>query len=587
MNLENIYPSYVDNMDFRYIKVDNNYIASLIIFDFPEYNYFLSITESVPKDIDYTMSIYVQKQDTYKILKDLTYSISTSKSEIKTANKAQIDIDVISKYNNDASKLRREIQINNQEIFYLNFILTFCSDSKEKLLKMLKRFQSRLYSKQLYSKIINFRHLDGYVLNLPLNKKDSSILKQDYRNFTTNTLSNMFPFYTKTIFDLNGIIFGKIISQNSICSIDIFKSDYLNSNMCILGSSGAGKSFFAKLLIIRHFMNKKQQYIFDVEGEYSYLVESLEGTVFSFKTNHLNILQFYDFEINEYKYKFYDFKINKVIGFLKSLFNICDIDVIRDIENAIVLAYEKFGINKNIDSVYAKEKNVVYLNKIIKNNNEFPNLNNVNDELKLDKSKQIFKIAKGNYPYLFGETDFDFTSKIISFDISSINHFNIEYVIKYILEEIILKSKVEISKEEDFSNTIIYMDEFWKYILNIKSVLSKYIFELFKTIRKLKASIIVITQDISDIFSKENKDYGKSILNNCFFKVLFRLDFSDIEVLNKISGIDDRILKNVNLLEKGESLLLFNNNNIKLSIKASNFERELIKGDKDEYFSCD
>lgn len=584
---DSIYPSYIDNTDFRYIKLDDKYIASIIIYDFPKYNTFLSIIESIPRDIEYTMAIYIKKQDTYKILKELTYSISTSKSEIKTAKSSQIDIDIITKAQDDANSLRKEIQINNQEIFYINFILTFYSNNSDELLKILKRFQSRLYSKQLYSKIANFRHLDEYILSLPLNRKDSNLLKQNFRNFTTNAICNIFPFYTKTIFDTEGVIFGKILSENSICNIDMFKKSYLNSNMCILGSSGAGKSFFAKLLIIRHYINQKEQYIFDLEGEYVNIVKELGGTIFSFSENHINILQFTNEEISEYKSDVYDVKVKKVTLFLKELLEISDKEIEEDIKRGIDNSYNKFNINSNLESLYIKDKNKIYLKKLLKRNKDFPTLHDVYIELKLDKSKTNFKEALKKYPYLFGMTDINFKNSLLLFDISSIGIQNTAKVVKFILQEIILKLKVNMKLKKDIKNTLIYVDEFWKYILsNNDNSLLEYFFELFKTIRKLRAGIVIITQDISDIFSEKNINYGKSMLNNCFFKVIFKLDFNDISVLNKISGINHEILESINLLDKGESLIMFNNNSTKLFIQASNYEKELIEGDNNRYIGC-
>lgn len=584
---DSIYPSYIDNTDFRYIKLDDKYIASIIIYDFPKYNTFLSIIESIPKDIEYTMAIYIKKQDTYKILKELTYSISTSKSEIKTAKSSQIDIDIITKAQDDANSLRKEIQINNQEIFYINFILTFYSNNSDELLKILKRFQSRLYSKQLYSKIANFRHLDEYILSLPINRKDSNLLKQNFRNFTTNAICNIFPFYTKTIFDTEGVIFGKILSENSICNIDMFKKSYLNSNMCILGSSGAGKSFFAKLLIIRHYINQKEQYIFDLEGEYVNIVKELGGTIFSFNENHINILQFTKEEISEYKSDVYDMKVKKVTLFLKELLEISDKEIEEDINSGIDNSYNKFNINSNLESLYIKDKNKIYLKKMLKRNEDFPTLHDVYIQLKLDKSKTKFKEALKKYPYLFGMTDINFKNSLVLFDISSIGIQNTAKFVKYILQEIILKLKVNMKLKNDIKNTLIYVDEFWKYILsNNDNSLLEYFFELFKTIRKLRAGIVIITQDISDIFSEKNINYGKSMLNNCFFKVIFKLDFNDISVLNKISGINHEILESINLLDKGESLIMFNNNSTKLFIQASNYEKELIEGDNNRYIGC-
>lgn len=576
---ESIYPSYIDNTNFKYIKVDDKYIASIIIYDYPKSNYFLSIIESIPKDCEYTMCVYIQKQDTYKILKELTYSLSTSKSEINTAKGSQIDIDVIERSKDDATMLRREIQINNQEVFYINFILTFYSNSSQELLKLLKRFQSKLYSKQVFSKIANFRHLDEYILSLPFCKNNHQLLKQNYRNFTTNSLCNMFLFYTKTIFDPNGVIFGRILKGNIICNIDMFKRNYLNSNMCILGSSGAGKSYFSKILLIRLFMNNKKQYVFDVEGEYNNVVDKLGGSIFLFSKNHINIMQITKEEIFFLKEKVFEFKVNEVLNLLIKCLKISDGSYENELRDSIINAYKKFNINSSIDSLYIKDKNKVYLNGILRENKEFPTLYDVILELTSKYLKDRINILEAKFPFLFGITDVNFDNRLVLFDLSNIDILECSFVIKYVLQKIILNLKLnkEIKKVQD---TLIYIDEVWKYFsTSDNNVLGKYIFELFKTIRKLNAGVIVITQDISDLFSKKNINYAKSILNNCFFKVIFKLDFNDINTLNKISGLNREILDNINLLEKGESLISFNNNNTKLIIEANNFEKNLIEGD--------
>ena len=580
-----IYPSFIDNRDFRYIKVDDKYIASIIIYDFPKCNSFLSILESFPKDTEYTMSVYIKKQDTYKILRELTNSISISKSEIKTAKGSQIDIDVIEKSQDDAAMLRKEIQINNQEIFYINFILTFYSDRDDELLKMLKRFQSKLYSNQIYSKIANFRHLDEYILSLPLAKCEHPLLKQNFRNFTTNSLCNLFFFYTRTIFDKNGVIFGKILRNNVICNIDMFKKSFLNSNMCILGSSGAGKSFFSKMLIIRHFINGKKQYIFDIEGEYYNIVKKLGGNIFSFSNNHLNILEVTDYEITKYGENFFKFKIKEVVNFLCNILDITDEVSKKELENYTLKAYKKFHINFDLKSLYIKEKNKIYLNNVIRSCNDFPTLNDLEIELKSDLLKMKFIEARKKYPFLFGVTDVDFSSMLTLFDLSNVNLFDTCKVIKYILEKIILKLKVQ-SFDKNQINNLVYIDEVWKYVTHSNNnIFLKYIFELFKTIRKLNTGIIIITQDISDLFDKKNVNYGKSILNNCFFKVVFKLDFNDVNVLSKISGIDNEILEEIKLLNKGEAMVAFNNNNTRILIEATNYEKELIEGDNNKNIS--
>ncbi len=49
--------------------------------------------------------------------------------------------------------------------------------------------------------------------------------------------------------------------------------------MCIFGTSGAGKSFFTKLMILRYAILNLEQYIIDPDREYTILGENLNGTV--------------------------------------------------------------------------------------------------------------------------------------------------------------------------------------------------------------------------------------------------------------------------------------------------------------------
>ena len=135
--------------------------------------------------------------------------------------------------------------------------------------------------------------------------------------------------------------------------------------MCILGSSGAGKSFFAKLLIIREHIAGKQEYVFDVEGEYSHMVKKLGGEVFSFNDNHINILEITESEINMYKESVYNVKISKVMKLISKLFKIENNEILEDIYQGINKSYKDFNISDNVSSLYINDENKIYLKKKI------------------------------------------------------------------------------------------------------------------------------------------------------------------------------------------------------------------------------
>jgi len=575
-------PGFVDNTNFKFLNIDEKIIVSLSIDEYQKYTEFIQIMDSIPKNINYDMSMYINKQDASKVLRELTYKISSSSAEIKTVNNNQIDIDVINNIKNDAINLRKEIQINNQEIFNLSIVITFYSTDFKDLIYQVKLFQSNLYSKGLNSNITNFRHLDSYILSLPLNNnlEKSSFLNQNC--FTTDSLSLNFPFYTKNIFDLNGVIFGFTKNENKICNIDIFSDKYLNSNMCILGSSGSGKSYFTKLLIIRHFLSGKRQYIFDLEGEYINIAKNINGKYINFLSNDtytFNLLEIFDYELEDSYW--FSKKIEKINLFLSKLLNLNDKDITL-LKESLIKTYNEYGINEDIKSIYEKSSNeVIYINNKIRDSSSFPTLKDLISNIKSKKiEKLLIDKVTNRYKALSTHSNFNLRDNMIVFNTSNLEQEEFIYLVKYFLDEI-----KNVSKKSNIKS-IIYIDEIWKYI-NIKgdNTLALTIFEYYKTLRKYNASIVSITQDITDFFEYDNGNYGKSILNNCGFKVFFRVEFSDRKKLENMNIADSSQIDKIYKLNKGEGVLNFCNNSIVINVKSSEYEENLMEEDNEYNFS--
>ncbi len=588
---KSIIPSYIDNTNFRYLKVDNKYIASIIISDYPREIDVFEFIEALLNNVSYDMSMYIQKQDTANILKQLSYSISSSGTELKTANENQLDIDILDRLKEDAKRLRRDIQLNNEEVYYLNIYITLYDTDKQNLLNILKRFQSRLYSKSIISNIANFRHLDSYILTLPLVNFENKLLKNSYRNITTSTLSNFFPFYTKTIFDKYGVIFGYTLNENRMCSIDIFNEKYLNANMCIFGSSGSGKSYFTKVHIIREFLLGKHQYIFDPEGEYVNIAKRLNSHSISFKdksTNkYINILQITQVDIKVYGENVIFECIENSTKFLAQLCCIQNEGYIQELKLGIKKAYEYKGISTINDLYLEEEGEKIFLDKKLKGAKYYPNLYDMMENITSEKLVHIIKeniIDK--YPCLTQNTNVDIYSKLFVYDLSDISTYDAVIFIKFFLNKIEQKLKLEknsISENNVGINTLIYFDEIWKYIsMKGKFNLSEKIFSMFKTIRKYKAGIVVITQDVSDFFSYENGSYGKTILNNSCFKLFFKLEYSDIKVLDKLNILNSYVYEKISYLGKGQLLMMFKNNIALLNVKANSYENNIVEEGKNE-----
>ena len=54
--------------------------------------------------------------------------------------------------------------------------------------------------------------------------------------------------------------------------------------MVVFGTSGAGKSYFTKLQILRYRLMGIEQYVIDPEREYQKICENLNGTMLKMRT---------------------------------------------------------------------------------------------------------------------------------------------------------------------------------------------------------------------------------------------------------------------------------------------------------------
>lgn len=527
---------------------------SICIKSLPEIICFSDIQKILPSNFQYDFSLFVKKIDPIKAINDITYSIGTALSELNNISKNARDIDIVDRTKEEALELRKKIQTENQEIYYLNLVITFYSYSFNELIKFLSEFKSKLYSKGILSEITNFRHKDMYLSNLPMNLKKSNLLKDII--ITTDALSNLFPFLKNNIVDINGIIIGRN-SQNHICKLDIWSKKYENSNMCIFGSSGSGKSFFTKLFCIRNYMKGTCQIILDIEEEYIDLCNTLGGEVL-FSNSYYNIMQIRNSDLENENYLIN--KVKKIISFL-ALFGNIDEEYFYE---KIMYVYSVYNITNEKSSVLISQLgDTVILEDVIKDKTEFPSLEILMSYIDDKKQYMILKNLIENELQFFSKCT-TINERNSLFVINTKKIIMYPKLLKFILSNIVHKKQK--------NSTILIIDEVWKYA-KTEMVLDE-IFNLYKTIRKKNASIICITQDVNDFFEYKDGFYANSILNNCSFKIFFKLIYKE-------SNVHLKIPKNVNLglLDKGEGILFVKENYLKFRIKATEFEREIINED--------
>ena len=568
-----ISPTYINLKNPKYLEIDEYFYSGIIIVNYyREYNE-LILKSLIETNINMNISMFYEKQDTSKTIKELTYNIGNVGVELKQSSENRQDIDIAAFTYNDAKYIRKEIQLNNEEIYFFYIYLNIFSKDKKELEYNLDKIEGILQSKGLQTRKSNFRQEQIFTSCLPLFDNNEDLKEVGKRNILTSGLISTYPFLSSSIVEENGIYIGNNMYNNSLILIDRYNTNkYKNANMCIFGTSGAGKSFYTKLLILRNTLLGIEQYVIDPEKEYNNIAKKLNGTIVKLgptSENYINIFDIRKESIEENEHGYLATKIGKLIGFFNLIFGELNEEEKAILEEKIIETYKNKKITFNDKTLYKKGK--------FKTTKDMPILedlyNNLNDEKTKKFKIKLIPFIKGSLKFFNNYTNIELNKKLIIADVYELGEENMKYGM-YLFTELFW-DKIKINRK---IKKAIYLDEIWRLIgVTSNKEVAKFIYKIFKTIRKYGGSSVAITQDISDLFSLENGTYGKSILNNSSIKTFFSLEEENIKVLSQYSNLSEKEKIEIKSLRRGECLTFVGDEHILINIDASDFEKEIIE----------
>ena len=571
---DKISPSYINLKNPKYIEVDNMYYAGLIVTNYYREQEELILKSLIETNINMNISIFYEKQDTYSTIKDLTYHIGNVGVDINSTNQNRQDIDLAIFTYNDAKYIRKEMQVNKEDLYFLYIYLDVYSEDIKELEYSLNKIEGIMQAKGLNTKRANFREEQVFRACLPLMENNIDIKKSARRNVLTSGLLSTYPFISSSIFDENGIFIGRNTYNNSLIFIDRYNTNkYKNANMCIFGTSGSGKSFYTKLLILRYRLLGIEQYVIDPEREYTEICENLRGTEIKIgpaSNTYVNIMDIREESLEEGENGYLATKISKLIGFFNLIFGELDEEEKALLEEKLIETYKLKEINFDDKSLYNSKK--------FKSSKEMPLLEDLYHIFEKDKKTKKFQIklipfVKGSLSFFNHYTNIELNNKLIIADVYELGEDNLKYGM-YLFTELFW-DKIKINRK---NRKAIYLDEIWRLIgVTSNKYVASFIYKIFKTIRKYGGSGVAITQDISDLFSLENGTYGKSILNNSDIKTFFSLEEENIKILSENVNLSEKEKIEIKSLKRGEALMLVGDDHILVKIESSEKEKELIE----------
>ena len=299
---DEISPAYISTKNPKNIEIDNMLYSGLIIVNYNrEYND-LILKKIIDTNINMNISIFYEKQNSFKTIRDLSYNIANVGVDLKDGKTTATDIDIAAFTYNDAKYIRKEMQVNNEDMYFLYIYLNLFTENEKEMEFLLNKMEGLLESNGLQTRRANFRQEQLFKACLPFCINEKELKPAAKRNVLTTGITGTYPFITSSIFDEEGIFFGTNIYNESLVFIDKYNENkYKNANMCIFGTSGSGKSFFTKLQIIRNYLMGIEQYVIDPDREYGNIAKELNGTIVKLRCHIRNF----------YKYTGYKARINR------------------------------------------------------------------------------------------------------------------------------------------------------------------------------------------------------------------------------------------------------------------------------------
>ena len=529
-------------------------------------------------------SINIEPTDNTELIENLDARVRDASSLSKIAKNESVkqmrEAEV-----KEASDIISRMINNNEVVSYLTIYICVSAQEEKDLLSKCSEVEREVQKLKLKIRpITNYLLTSGFKAVAPFFTIQADLTEYFKRNILTSSFTGGFLFNTNTFIDEKGFYFG--INQNG--GIIIFNiwhkdADRTNSNMLVVGSSGAGKSLSVKHLIYNELPSSKIL-IIDSEDEYTYLAKNLKGKIVncgSCNTGHvLNPLQIRASKDDEEDMNAMAIHFQFLHTFFEILFpSLTDMEFSM-LDIVLEELYTKFGITQETNFLELENTDFPILEDLYylleeKNEKEYKD-----EYVKLLSLLRPISIGQASSIWN-GYTDITIDTRLTVFNTKNMQEFQAKY--KRAQYYNIMSYAWEILSKNKDERDILIADEC--HILidpNIPQTL-EYLRNISKRARKYNSSIIVISQSLEDWLNENIRLYGQSLLANSTYKMFFKMDGQDLRDVVKTFGLTKKEENLIYNAKKGECLLTAGTRKIFATLKIPLQELQII----DEHFSGD
>lgn len=456
-----------------------------------------------------------------------------------------------------ATNLKESILRGQEKLFQVSIYSTIFADSLEDLEKITTLLEISLSAKLFYTKTAVYEQIPAFQSVLP---RGENLLAQK-RNLDSSSAALTFPFVSSELVHESGILYGVNKSNNSLVILDRFSLH--NANSITFAQSGSGKSYTAKVEILRHLMQGTRVIVIDPEREYKLLSESLKGSYIKLSAKSQEKINPFDFSTSTFGVEnSLTEQIQDLTEFISLLCGGLSTEDRSIVDRLLIKTYKQFGWKEGKTP------------KILK----YPVLSDFYKNLKAEGYKKLASkleiYTKGSLASVFNsQTTVNLDNRLVVFDIKelpeSLRQIMLMVVANYVYNQV----------KKSPQKRMLVVDEGWLLLEHEES--ARFIAGLTRRARKYFLGVNIITQQANDFL---NNTYGRAIASQASLRILMRQDTTTIKKVVDEFSLSEYEEKFLLTCEKGEALIIADQNHVAIKVVASDEEHPLITTDPHETF---
>ena len=543
----------------NYLKINDKFVKTFFVLNYPRYlaSGWLEPIINMPELMDIT--IHIAPTDTGIALKNLTRRSALLNASIsEKMEKGSVRDPLLETALMDTENLRDTLQQTREKLFSVSLYGAIYTDSLDEIKKLEYKIISTFERSLITVKVPMFEQTKLWRSIAPLAQNLINI------TFAMNTspASAFFPFISSDLTSDEGIVYGLNLHNNSLVIFDRFNLE--NHNSVIFARSGSGKSYAAKLELLRSIMLGTDVIIIDPENEYQSLSDAVGGETFKISLTSQNSINPFDIPIvpeGENESEVLQSHIASLTGLIKLMVGAITPAEEGVLDRSINETYASRDIAPGRDFTGAEPPLLEDLENIL-----------LNMDGGKDLAHRLYRFTKGSYAgFINRPTSVNIRNKVIVFSIRDLEE-ELRPVAMYIVLNYvwnIVRSKLK--------RRILVVDEAWLMMKYPDS--ASFLFNLVRRARKYYLGITTITQDVEDFL---NSPYGRPVITNSSLQFLLKQSPATIEIVAKAFNLTD-VEKNYLLdVGVGQGLALVGQKHVAIQVVPSQFEHQIITTNPEE-----